>query len=106
MSIFVMHKRQPLHSLIILCIVAFYVKSECESAPEQPKHLVIAMSSDRGMCGAIHSGIAKQIRNSMAERPQGGAETKFVAIGEKARALLSRYANKPKDMFSVFIISS
>ena len=49
------------------------------------------MTSDRGMCGAVHSGICKQIRNSMGDRPSGGAEVKLVAIGEKARALLARW---------------
>jgi F-type H+-transporting ATPase subunit gamma len=41
---------------------AFYDKAEV-SAPEEAKNqLFVAISSDRGLCGAIHSSICKLIR--------------------------------------------
>ena len=73
--------------------LAFYDKSECESEITKPKHLVIALSSDRGLCGAIHSSICKAIRTSMVQRPQGGAETKIIAVGDKSRAFFVRYVS-------------
>lgn len=58
--------------------------------PEQPKpkHIMICMSSDRGLCGSIHSNIAKKVRNLIAERPPG--ETALVLVGDKLRGILKR----------------
>lgn len=41
---------------------AFYEKAEV-AAPEDAKNMLfIAMSSDRGLCGGIHSSVAKNIK--------------------------------------------
>lgn len=51
------------------------------------KKIVIAVSSDRGLCGGIHSQLAKAIRLQLAEAK---GETKIVCVGDKQRAILSR----------------
>lgn len=43
---------------------AFYEKAEV-TAPEDAKNqLIIAMTSDRGLCGAVHTSVARLIRVS------------------------------------------
>jgi len=66
----------------------FYEKAEIaapEASPETKK-LYLAMSSDRGLCGAIHSGIGRMIRNELASDPN----IKVICVGDKSRAILQR----------------
>merc|ERR1712168_1147690 len=37
----------------------------------KPNHLYVAVSSDRGLCGGIHSGIAKALNANIAEKAAG-----------------------------------
>merc|ERR1712002_355744 len=41
---------------------AFYEKAEVAPLEDKPTKLVVAVSSDRGLCGAIHSSICKHIK--------------------------------------------
>jgi len=68
---------------------SFYKNAEVEQDKSKPNHLVVALSSDRGLCGGIHSAVAKYIR-AMVEEQGPNAETKLVVIGDKAKAVLSR----------------
>lgn len=52
----------------------------------EKKSLIIVCSSDRGLCGGIHSGLSRRIRRLFAE--EGPSD--LVVIGEKCRAQLSR----------------
>lgn len=63
------------------------------------KHLLIAVSSDRGLCGAIHSSICKAVKATMNEQ-KDGLETKIVCIGEKAKSVLQR-TYSPNILLSV-----
>jgi ATP synthase F1 gamma subunit len=53
------------------------------------KQIVIALSSDRGLCGGIHSGLVKTVRRMFEEKP-AGVELKIVPVGDKPRAGLQR----------------
>lgn len=53
---------------------------------EQPKTLYIVCSSDKGLCGGIHSGLSRRIRAMALTEPAFD----LVLIGEKAKAQLSR----------------
>ncbi|EAA29655.1 hypothetical protein GE21DRAFT_1420 [Neurospora crassa] len=53
---------------------------------EGKKKLVVVCSSDKGLCGGVHSGLARFIRRRAATEP----EFDIVIIGEKAKAQLSR----------------
>lgn len=69
---------------------AFYEKVELEVKPEaRKKHLIIAVTSDRGLCGAVHSSISKAVRAALAEK-KDGVDTKIVAVGDKAKQVLQR----------------
>jgi len=49
------------------------------------KRVLIVASSDRGLCGALHSNLA---RAAMAELKDSKQECKYVVLGEKARISL------------------
>lgn len=78
----------------------FNEKAEVETKPEDiKKHLIVAITSDRGLCGAIHSSIVKAVKSSLAENKQG-LDTKIVCIGDKAKSMLQRIYAK-NILFSV-----
>lgn len=66
---------------------AFYERAEVTSTEEKPAKLLIAVTSDRGLCGAVHSGVARTIRN---ELQIDDSNTKVVCIGDKSRSILQR----------------
>lgn len=67
---------------------AFYERAEIKQDEGKPKHLVVALTSDRGLCGGVHSSICKTIKSDLEEK--AGAETKLVLIGDKAKAQLQK----------------
>jgi len=71
---------------------AFYEKAEVQGPEDKttPK-IILAVSSDRGLCGAIHSSIGKVCRNDLQN---AGDSTKVVCIGDKSRAILQRVYGK------------
>jgi len=68
---------------------ALLEKSEISGDASKPEHLVVAISSDRGLCGGIHSGIAKAIKASLGEKAPG-VNTQLVLCGDKLKAILGR----------------
>ncbi|XP_054730095.1 ATP synthase subunit gamma, mitochondrial [Anastrepha obliqua] len=70
----------------------FFEKTEIQSDEKaEPKKLLIAMTSDRGLCGAVHTGVARHIRNELAS---GEANTKIFCVGDKSRSILARTFGK------------
>lgn len=71
---------------------ALYEKAEIK-APEDKaaKHLIIGVTSDRGLCGAIHSNVGKAIKSQIASLTSTGKEVMVVNVGDKLRGLLYRY---------------
>uniref|UniRef100_A0A6A7FPB7 F-ATPase gamma subunit n=1 Tax=Hirondellea gigas TaxID=1518452 RepID=A0A6A7FPB7_9CRUS len=68
---------------------AFYEKIEPEAVPNKPNQLIIAMSSDRGLCGGIHSAVCRIIKAEVAASPHP-ENIAIVCVGDKSRAQLSR----------------
>ncbi|KAI5637022.1 ATP synthase domain-containing protein [Phthorimaea operculella] len=61
----------------------------------KPRHLYIAITSDRGLCGGVHSGIARRIRRDITElKAIDDPYHRVVAIGDKARGMLRRVLSK------------
>jgi F-type H+-transporting ATPase subunit gamma len=53
-------------------------------------HLIVAVTSDRGLCGAFNSAIARRARQ-LARRLSGEGKTvKFLCVGKKGRDILRR----------------
>merc|ERR1711936_564769 len=69
---------------------AFYKGADVgEVEAEAPKELFVALTSDRGLCGAVHSNICKTIRNDLLARPNID-NVGIICVGDKSRAQLSR----------------
>lgn len=48
-----------------------------------------------GLCGAVHTGVARTIRNDLQARTESTEDTKIVCVGDKSRAILQRlFADK------------
>ena len=70
----------------------FFEKTEIQADEKaEPKRLLIAMTSDRGLCGAVHTGVARHIR---AELAKDETNTKVFCVGDKSRGILSRLYGK------------
>ncbi|XP_021946538.2 LOW QUALITY PROTEIN: ATP synthase subunit gamma, mitochondrial-like [Folsomia candida] len=68
---------------------AFYEKAEV-AAPEDAKNMLfIAMSSDRGLCGGIHSSVAKNIKSQL-QNSKNASDAKIICVGDKLRGQLYR----------------
>merc|ERR1711963_1283809 len=80
---------------------AFYEQAkveETEAAPAGGKELYVALTSDRGLCGGVHSSICKTIRNELLEK-ESLDNVAIICVGDKPRAQLSRLF--PKQILSV-----
>ncbi|KAI9040082.1 F1F0 ATP synthase subunit gamma [Aspergillus affinis] len=80
------------------------VFEQAETKPlDDKKTLLVVASSDKGLCGGIHSGLSKATRRVLQEYPNSD----IVILGDKAKAQLSRtnannlvlsFANVCKDI--------
>uniref|UniRef100_A0A8C0H5W4 ATP synthase subunit gamma n=1 Tax=Chelonoidis abingdonii TaxID=106734 RepID=A0A8C0H5W4_CHEAB len=70
--------------------LALYEKAEIKVAEDKKKHLIIGVSSDRGLCGAIHTSVAKAIKTEISTLSDAGKEVMVVGVGDKLRGLLQR----------------
>ena len=57
---------------------------------ENKKTLIVVASSDKGLCGGIHSGLSKRARRMLEQKP----DADIVVIGEKCKAQLGRSNSK------------
>lgn len=57
---------------------------------DDKKTLLVIASSDKGLCGGIHSGLTKRVRRILAEKPN----CDIVVLGEKCKAQLGRSNSK------------
>jgi F-type H+-transporting ATPase subunit gamma len=67
----------------------FYKHAEVTQDDKKPNHLIVAMTSDRGLCGSVHSNIARAIKAALPTKAPG-TNVKIIAIGDKARGILGR----------------
>merc|ERR1711935_512501 len=63
--------------------------AEAATAGAAPKELYVALTSDRGLCGAVHSNICKNIRNELQTKDNLD-NVGIICVGDKSRAQLSR----------------
>lgn len=52
--------------------------------------LFIVVSSDKGLCGGIHSSVTKATRRAFAEKDKVDEDSPIMVIGDKSKAQLSR----------------
>lgn len=65
----------------------FFDKAEVVPLEMAPQKLIIAVTSDRGLCGAVHTQVARAIRTELAE---DASNTSVICVGDKSRAILQR----------------
>ncbi|HEY3149524.1 MAG TPA: ATP synthase F1 subunit gamma, partial [Dongiaceae bacterium] len=53
-------------------------------------HLLVVMTSDRGLCGAFNSSIARQARRMARDLKRDGKTVKILCVGRKGRDQLRR----------------
>ncbi|XP_070610547.1 ATP synthase subunit gamma, mitochondrial isoform X3 [Erythrolamprus reginae] len=70
--------------------LALYEKVDIKPAEDKKKHLLVGVSSDRGLCGAIHTSVAKEIKSQFSNLTGAGKEVMVVGIGDKLRGILQR----------------
>jgi len=63
-------------------------------------HLIVIVSSDRGLCGGFNSSLARYARTQIAELRAAGKQVKLITIGRKGSALIRR--ERPDDLIAAF----
>ena len=58
------------------------------------RKLFLVISSDKGLCGGIHSSVSKATRRAFAEQDKVEADSLVMVIGDKSKAQLSRQLSK------------
>jgi len=73
---------------------ALYEKVEVkpEEEKDKPNELVVVLSSDRGLCGGIHTNLVKAVKGIMEEKPN--SNMMIVSMGDKAKQLFQRTHSK------------
>lgn len=64
-------------------------KAEVTASENPQKILLVPISSDRGLCGGIHSGLSKAVRAKIDAFPEG-TEFTIATVGDKTRGILRR----------------
>ena len=62
-------------------------------------HIIIAVTSDRGLCGGFNSSIVKAVKNKVKELNENNSDFKIICLGKKGSDIL-------KGLFGDNIISS
>ncbi|KAF8480076.1 ATP synthase F1 gamma [Russula ochroleuca] len=66
-----------------------FQNTQPEEAPT--RKLFVVISSDKGLCGGIHSSVSKATRRSVKTGENGGSkDSPIVVVGDKSKAQLSR----------------
>ena len=72
-------------------VEVFNESEVAKSAESGKKTLWIVVSSDRGLCGGIHSSVSKMAKKAFADGESGAdADTPVVVLGDKPKQQLSR----------------
>jgi len=65
------------------------------------KNVVVALTSDKGLCGGVHSAVARGIRGLTAQLKAEGKSHSCIVVGEKGRSQLRRMVpNELKHAFT------
>ena len=65
------------------------VGQDGEVTEKPKKELFVAMTSDRGLCGAVHSSICRTIKAELHARPSL-ENVGIICVGDKSRAQLQK----------------
>lgn len=65
------------------------VGQDGEVTEKPKKELLVALTSDRGLCGAVHSSICRAIKAELNARPSL-ENVGIICVGDKSRAQLQK----------------
>jgi F-type H+-transporting ATPase subunit gamma len=65
-------------------------QAETQAPSSAVKTLYLTVSSDKGLCGGVHSSLSKATRRISAEEEEQNASFNLVVIGDKSKSQLSR----------------
>jgi len=76
-----------------------HTEAKLDPTDETKQLLLVAMTSDRGLCGAVHSNIIRTIRNRLTgtdgKNQKTPEDVRLVLIGDKSKAVLGKqFSNK------------
>ncbi|GIY08798.1 ATP synthase subunit gamma, mitochondrial [Caerostris extrusa] len=74
---------------------SFYESAEVKGDPNKPGTMIIAVTSDRGLCGAVHSSVSKRIRAMLGE----AADNSHHLSNKTTESTLSAF---PSDLFGSY----
>src|ERR1700734_2464418 len=74
----------------VLQAVAQTMTSSAESTDEELQPLLLVLSADRGLCGALNTNVNKTAERTWREKEKAGIEVPFATLGRKGREYLLR----------------
>ena len=69
-------------------LLALFDKVEFNTE-ETRNHLTIAITSDKGLCGAFHANVARKVKGMLAEYPKD-KDVGLVCVGDRVKGQLQR----------------
>ena len=63
--------------------------ADMSSSQAEPRELIVPLTSDKGLCGAINSGIMRDVRSYVETRPNRSKISIF-SIGDKGTSAMAR----------------
>eukprot|EP00164_Ancoracysta_twista_P002011 GFYU01002650.1.p1 GENE.GFYU01002650.1~~GFYU01002650.1.p1 ORF type:complete len:315 (-),score=118.44 GFYU01002650.1:135-1043(-) len=73
-----------------VALVPFEEMSQGVELTNGVRHMLIPITSDKGLCGGVNSAVAKQTRLMIAEDQENGVDSQVFIVGDKGRAALTR----------------
>lgn len=57
---------------------------------DDKKHLVVVITTDRGLCGSVNSSLTRSLRKELNAAAKAGSDVRLFVLGEKGRAQIAR----------------
>lgn len=73
----------------VFFFAAFFTQIEVPQPEESNNQLIVAVTSDKGLCGGVHSAVCKSIKALMNQK-KPETEVKLLLVGDKANQMLTR----------------
>ena len=81
-------KQFGINSLDMMFKTDTYMQRKSVDAPANARELLVPLTSDKGLCGGINSGIVRDVRDYVAQRDRSRCD--LFTIGDKAAAAMAR----------------
>lgn len=87
---------QSLYFFLLQLAIFNHLKVSSLPLNVNSNQLLVAVSSDRGLCGAIHSSISKLVKRTVQEVTSGSSEIipSILVLGDKAKPQIAREARR------------